>query len=109
MAFVRGKELRTVAVAQVATPGTVEFVAAPGGKLSIPVVAISFPAAGTIKFQTSTGGVVALTGADNFAANGGMSLKSESTLHCSSCPRARTLSSSRRALASAPTASSLLL
>lgn len=75
MASVRGKDLISAAIAQVATPGTASIVAdadvGARSRVYVTAISVSLAAAGTIKF-TSGGGDI--TGAQNFAANGGMTL-----------------------------------
>lgn len=73
MPITTGRTTTQIAIAQGATPGTTDLVAAPGAGLKIYVTLICFTdtAAGTIKFTEGTG-PTDLTGAMSFAANGGM-------------------------------------
>lgn len=68
----QARKVIRVKVAQVATPAALDLVAAPGAKTRIYVarIVLTSPAAGTIKFTEGTG-PTDLTGAMNWAANGG--------------------------------------
>jgi len=72
MGLVRGKDIKQKAIAQVATPGTldIELDADIGPQTRVYVIGIvlASPAAGTVKF---TSGGADITGAVNVGANGG--------------------------------------